>query len=169
MKLPLCRAHKHVHDATGGPAGITLATHLANASSHPKVLLIEAGGVNDDVKHLVGADRFRTLMTVPDYSRKYKSVPQKALNERVLDHNTGRGLGGGSAVNFAVFTRGPKNEYDRWAREVEDEDWSWDSLVGRWRSIESMAPPDGGEFDVNYIKLDKALHGSHGYVMSECL
>ena len=31
-------------------------------------------------------------------------------------------------VDSLVFTRGSKDDYDRWARVTDDEGWSWDSL-----------------------------------------
>ena len=31
-------------------------------------------------------------------------------------------------VDYMVYTRGSKDDYDRWARTVGDEGWSWDAL-----------------------------------------
>jgi len=31
-------------------------------------------------------------------------------------------------IDFMAFTRGSRDDYDRWARVTDDEGWSWDSL-----------------------------------------
>ena len=31
-------------------------------------------------------------------------------------------------VDALAYTRGSKDDYDRWARVTDDEGWSWDSL-----------------------------------------
>ena len=95
-----------------GTAGCVLANRL---SKNPEcnVLLLEAGGAdqNPDVRipgrwtHLLSSDL--------DWS--YKSAPQPHLNNRQIDLNRGKVLGGSSAINGMVHIRGHRWDYDRWA------------------------------------------------------
>ena len=32
------------------------------------------------------------------------------------------------AVDYMAYTRGSKDDYDRWAEVTDDKGWSWDSL-----------------------------------------
>lgn len=92
---------------------------------------------------------------------QYKTVPQKHLNDRVIDYSRGRALGGTSTLNFAAYTTGPKDDYDYWAELVGDETFGWDNAVKRRKNIESYVfeAKDGYS---RYYNPSKALHGSTG-------
>lgn len=102
------------------------------------MLLIEAGGENADPKHRSYGERHWTFVTAPGYDWGYKTVPQEYLQGRELGYSRGKGLGGSTAINFCVFTRGPKADYDDWAQDVEDEDWNWEHALGRFRNVVSV-------------------------------
>ena len=99
--------------------------------------MIDAGGENDDTAHQSEGERYWTLKTAPGYNWGYKSVPQSQLNERELDCSRGKGLGGSTAIHFCVYTRGPKGDYDRWAKLVNDDAWSWDNVQARFNKVKS--------------------------------
>ncbi|KAJ9623548.1 hypothetical protein H2203_005810 [Taxawa tesnikishii (nom. ined.)] len=144
-----------------GPAGATLASRLAGTAKAPKVLLLEAGGPKDEAYSGWLADRYTSFVAHPNMNWQYKTVPQKHLNDRVIDYSRGRALGGTSTLNFAAYTTGPKDDYDYWAELVGDETFGWDNAVKRRKNIESYVfeAKDGYS---RYYNPSKALHGSTG-------
>lgn len=71
----------------------------------------------------------------PGYNWGYKTTPQKELDGREVDYSRGRGLGGSTAINFCVYTRGPSSDYDHWAEEVDDDSWSWEHVLPRFKKV----------------------------------
>ncbi|KAJ6023699.1 hypothetical protein N7540_004496 [Penicillium herquei] len=145
-----------------GPAGYALAASLSKSKSHPRVLLLEAGGKNDDESKRVDGKRWTTFME-PTMNWGYKTVPQEACSGRVLDYSRGKGLGGSSAINFGVYTVGAKDDYDSWGEKVGDKvTFGWNSMQRRFKKLETF---DGGiEIPKNrkYASPDPADHGYDG-------
>lgn len=118
----------------GGAAGCLLASRLAQALSHHSFLLIDAGGKNTDVKYKSFGERYWTLMT-PGYNWGYKTVPQSQLAGRPIDCSRGKGLGGSTAINFCVYTKGSSADYDHWAELVGDDSWLWENSRNRFSKV----------------------------------
>ena len=53
----------------------------------------------------------------------------------MLDYSRGKGLGGSSAINFCVYTRGASADYDRWAELVDDDDWAWSNVERQFNEV----------------------------------
>ena len=100
-----------------------------------KIVLIDAGGTNVDPEHQAFGERFWTLATAPGYNWGYKTVPQGHLDGREIDYSRGKGLGGSTSINFCVFTRGPKSDYEHWAQLVGDDTWSWQRVLERFKRV----------------------------------
>ncbi|KAL8720282.1 MAG: hypothetical protein Q9181_007933 [Wetmoreana brouardii] len=145
-----------------GASGCLLASRLAHALKGDQILLIEAGGENSSTKYQGFGDRNFTLATAPGYNWGYKTVPQENLEGREIDQSRGKGLGGSTAINFCVWTRGPRSDYERWAHLIGDDTWSWPVVNQRYKKIERVAnPPDGyGE----YVNFGSKASESHGKV-----
>jgi choline dehydrogenase-like flavoprotein len=146
-----------------GPAGCMVATRLADTPQHPSVLLIEAGGKNDEISARVDAERWITRMN-PHQNWSYKSIPQPQLDGRVIDLDRGKGLGGSSAVNFSCWTVGPSADYDEIARLMGDDEWKWTNAMERYKRIESyhagpLEIPEGANA---YLSPDLKKHGLTG-------
>lgn len=62
------------------------------------------------------------------FSRNYTTTPQPGLNGRSIDYPRGKVLGGSTCVNDQVWTRGSKDDFDRYAKVTGDDGWSWDAL-----------------------------------------
>ena len=74
----------------------------------------------------------------------FTTVPQPGYNGRSIPFPRGHVLGGSTSisesssndmahvlicmVDYMAYTRGSKDDYDRWARVTDDEGWSWNSL-----------------------------------------
>ncbi|KAI1046409.1 hypothetical protein LB505_009133 [Fusarium chuoi] len=68
----------------------------------------------------------------------YKTAPQEFANNRELDYSRGKGLGGSSAINFGVYSIGARDDYEEWARIVDDDAYRWDKIHGRYKSLETF-------------------------------
>ncbi|KAJ8061383.1 hypothetical protein OCU04_010439 [Sclerotinia nivalis] len=119
-----------------GPAGLSLAARLSSSSSHPSVLLIGAGGPNNDQEYLVLAERFTLFGTQPSFNWGYKTEPCKHLAGQQIDYSRGKGIGGSTAINFSCWMIGGAEDYDAWAEKVDDDTWSWVNVKERFKKIE---------------------------------
>lgn len=113
-----------------------MASRLAKSASKPSVLLLEAGDAG-----LTDADRDvsqRFQLAFKQNSKlnwRYKTTEQFG---RRIDYSSGRVLGGSTAINFCAFIVGSKEDYNEWAKIVDDEAFGWDHVketlerVGRY-------------------------------------
>ncbi|KAI1288980.1 hypothetical protein F5Y03DRAFT_378785 [Xylaria venustula] len=145
----------------GGPAGCAAAATLARSPKKPSVLLLEAGSDNADRKHRVSGQRFTTFMN-PDLNWGYKTTPQADCAGRELDYSRGLGLGGSSAINFGVFSRGARDDYEEWARIVGDDSFGWDPMHRRFRDLESFDPALPAGVSSKYAAPKASDHGHSG-------
>jgi choline dehydrogenase-like flavoprotein len=122
----------------GGAAGSVIASGLANSARRPSVLLIEAGGEGLNTSNLRPFDRYTNAFTLPELDYGFETVPQKGLGGKILKYFSGKGLGGSTMLNFMVYTRGPSSDWDRWAEIVDDNDWSWDRILQRYRKVSDL-------------------------------
>ncbi|MCP2294008.1 Choline dehydrogenase [Nocardia amikacinitolerans] len=122
----------------GGSAGAAAARRIADAGA--AVLLLEAGGSNDSrlvqVPGMVGA--------MHGFSRLQRSVtwqprtsPQPHAAGRQISQMHGLGLGGGSAVNGMIWSRGHRKNYDDWAA-AGCAGWSYADVLPIFQSMETF-------------------------------
>ncbi|KAI0095528.1 hypothetical protein GGR51DRAFT_95291 [Nemania sp. FL0031] len=145
----------------GGPAGCAVATGLASSPKKPSVLLIEAGSDNADRDLRVSGQRFTTFMR-PNMNWGYKTTPQANCAGRELDYSRGLGLGGSSAINFGVFSRGARDDYAEWARIVDDQSFGWDPMFRRFKNLESFDPALPAGISAKYAAPKASDHGDSG-------
>ncbi|XP_071448675.1 glucose dehydrogenase [FAD, quinone]-like [Hetaerina americana] len=126
-----------------GTAGCALANRL---SENPQwnILLIEAGtepSVLTDVPIL--AAYFQ--LTESDWS--YKTEPQRgaclAMEGGRCNWPRGKVIGGSSVLNYMVYTRGNKLDYDSWA-QAGNHGWSFQDVLPYFRKAEDMQIPGLG-------------------------
>lgn len=106
-----------------GSAGCALASRLSENPDN-QVLLLEAGGKNTSPL-LRAPAAFAAILPWPISNWAFKTSPQPGLGGRVGYQPRGRGLGGSSAINAMVYTRGRERDYD-----------DWDVAGWRWRDVE---------------------------------
>ncbi|KAI1415567.1 GMC oxidoreductase [Hypoxylon sp. FL1857] len=144
-----------------GPAGCAVAAGLANSPKKPSVLLLEAGGANDDRTLRVDGQRWTTFLN-KGMNWGYKTTAQEYCNNRELDFSRGRGLGGTSAINFGGFTVGARDDYDEWARIVGDDTFRWEKMQARFKNLESFDISTPANIDKKYASPRAVDHGTSG-------
>lgn len=97
-----------------GAAGCVLA-HRLSEDPAVSVLLLEAGPERGSDLRIVRPARWPELLD-SDLDWKYRTVPQRHLNNRQLDWPRGRVVGGSAAINAMVYIRGNVIDFDAWAR-----------------------------------------------------
>ncbi|KAJ7267566.1 aryl-alcohol-oxidase from pleurotus Eryingii [Mycena haematopus] len=143
----------------GGTAGNVVANRLSENTNH-SVLVLEAGGSNADVLDLIVPFYCRRASPNTPFDWNYTTTPQAAMNGRSILYNRGLVLGGSSSINSMVYTRGSKEDFDRWANITGDEGWSWNSLVPYMEKNERFVPPS----DIHNTtgQFNPSVHGFTG-------
>ncbi|APW36299.1 glucose-methanol-choline oxidoreductase [Rhodoferax koreense] len=98
-----------------GSAGCVLAGRLSEDPS-VRVALLEAGPSGESPLIACPA-AVAVLERTGRFHWNFATVPQPGLNGRTGDQPRGKVLGGSSAVDAMVYTRGHPGDYDRWAAE----------------------------------------------------
>ncbi|EFQ85132.1 hypothetical protein CFE70_008056 [Pyrenophora teres f. teres 0-1] len=122
-----------------GTAGCLLAHRLSHSAKKPSVLLLEAGSKPEGAYLSAPFHRYHAQAMRPDLDHGYVSEPEPGLNGRQIPYTRGKGLGGSSILNFAVYLYGSSEDYDRWSELVDDEEgeWSWETVHKSFGRIEN--------------------------------
>ncbi|KAK1753268.1 GMC oxidoreductase [Echria macrotheca] len=159
-KLPEDIQEVDVIVAGGGSAGCILAGRLAAADPNLSILLIEGGKDNYNVPSVIHPALF-TQNLIPDTGRAIFHQANKAeeLAGREVIVPTGGTLGGGSSINFMLYTRAQRSDYDSW----KTPGWSADELWPFLKKLETYH----GEGDAKHHGQRGPVHISNaGYVGS---
>ena len=122
-----------------GSAGCVLANRLSEDPSL-QVVLLEAGGKDGSFLYRMPAGFF-ALMKAGIGNWNFDTVPQEHLDNRVLYFPRGKVLGGSSAINGLVVSRGNPGDYDRWAK-MGNIGWSFADCLPYFKRIESYPAGD---------------------------
>lgn len=139
-----------------------MASRLASSGSSPAVLLIEAGIAKDTSNADILAERWTATSQFPNSVENHITEAQKWLNNRSINYDRGKVLGGSSAINMCAYTIGPKDDYDRWAEIVGDASFGWENAVRiRREKLEAFHGVVEEELR-GYSLPDMSVHGEHG-------
>lgn len=131
-----------------GSAGSVVAGRLAEAGHH--VLLIEAGGPSN---WLQGIPAFVSHFMSSPYDWKYDFVPSENAGQGVhMSIPRGKVLGGSSMLNWMLYLRGHRKDYDEW-ESFGNTGWGYKDVLPYYKKSESF-----------YGKVEKQekYHGSNG-------
>ncbi|KAM8720812.1 hypothetical protein ACLKA7_006800 [Drosophila subpalustris] len=124
-----------------GTAGCALAARL---SENPrwKVLLLEAGGSENYIMDLPVLAHYLQLGQM---NWKYRTEPSAnyclAMNNNRCNWPRGKVMGGSSVLNYMMYTRANRMDYDRWAK-LGNPGWSYEELLPYFRKYEGSRIPD---------------------------
>ena len=122
----------------GGSAGCVLANRLSE-SGHHRVLLLEAGPRSHPLERVPIS--YSKFIDNPAVNWCFMSKPEESTAGRPIPVPRGRMLGGSSAINGLVYTRGQALDYDTWA-QMGNRGWSYDEVLPIFKRMEAF---DGGE------------------------
>ncbi|TFK37738.1 aryl-alcohol-oxidase from pleurotus Eryingii [Crucibulum laeve] len=147
-----------------GTAGNVIAARLSENPS-VSVLVVEAGVSNTGFKaENLMIPLFAPLASVNSpFDWNYTTVPQKALNNQILPYSRGYVLGGSSSTNFITWTRGSRDDFDRFAKVVGDTSYTWNNLFPYFKKSEKWVHPVDGRNDTQ--EYNPTVHGTTGPVL----
>jgi choline dehydrogenase-like flavoprotein len=119
-----------------GSGGCSLAGRLADSCPDATIALIEAGPHTE--RNLFVNMPVGVAAVVPNKLKTnygYETTPQPALAGRRGYQPRGRGLGGSSAINAMIYTRGHPLDYDEWA-QLGCDGWAWADVLPYFRRAE---------------------------------
>ncbi|OWQ93970.1 glucose-methanol-choline oxidoreductase [Roseateles aquatilis] len=154
-----------------GSSGAVLASRLSE-DPRCRVLLLDAGGRGDG---WVTTTPFAGVLQVATRLNNwgFETEPQPGLNGRRGYQPRGKALGGSSAINAMVYTRGHRSDYDAWAA-AGNPGWSYDEVLPYFvrseRNARLGAPWHGrdGPLRVGDLRTDTPLHAAWLAAAREC-
>lgn len=142
----------------GGTAGLVVAARLTEDPSI-KVAVIEAGKNLMNDKNVSTPSLYPTLIGRKEYDWCMTSIPQPNAGNKVYSMPRGKLLGGSSGINYLMYVRGSKNDYNGWAK-LGNRGWDWDGMLPYFRKHQTI--------DKTEVHADKqfmphaALEANHG-------
>jgi choline dehydrogenase len=145
------------HDADylivgAGTAGCALAARLAEDPA-VRVSLLEAGGPYRHILDVPLVGMWAWMRRPRAFCWSDWTVPQEGLEGRRVWWPAGRIVGGSSAINAMMYSRGARASYDRWSEGMSADAspaWSFDALLPFFKRAEDQE------------RGASALHGAGG-------
>ncbi|KAJ7170887.1 GMC oxidoreductase-domain-containing protein [Mycena crocata] len=148
--------------AGGGAAGCVVAGRLAAADPMLKILILEAGRHTKDIPtHNQPGRYFKNLASGGDTFTFHTAKPSEALGNRPCIIPSGKGMGGGSSVNFMMYTRASPSDYDDW-ENLENPGWGSKDLIPLSNKAENFEPKTKGHGTSGPLKISSGMQTNIG-------
>lgn len=124
----------------GGSAGAVVANRLSEVSQW-KVLLLEAGPDENEISDVPSLAAYLQLSKL-DWQYKTEPTGRACLGMKNQRCNWPRGkvLGGSSVLNYMVYVRGNKHDYDLW-ESLGNPGWSYNDVLPYFLKSEDNRNP----------------------------
>lgn len=136
-----------------GSAGTVLANRLTEVHAW-NVLLIEAG---EEEHYVMDIPLLANMLQFTDANWKYKTMPSDSYCighvNRQCNFPRGKVMGGSSVLNYMIYTRGHKKDYDGWA-EAGNVGWNANEVFKYFLKSENA----------NITLRDYGFHQEGGYL-----
>ncbi|KAI0776758.1 alcohol oxidase-like protein [Trametes elegans] len=124
--------------AGGGTCSLIIAGRLAAADPTLRILVVEAGlTTREDPLHTQPARYLYHLRPESTTVRFHVGRESPALNGRAPVVPCGQCIGGGSSVNFTMYTRAAASDYDDWEKVYGNPGWTSADLLPLLRQCET--------------------------------
>ncbi|XP_050069179.1 glucose dehydrogenase [FAD, quinone]-like [Anopheles maculipalpis] len=124
-----------------GSAGSVLANRLSEVSDW-SILLIEAGpGENLLMDIPMAAHYLQNFNINWDYRTKPSDQYCLAFKNNQCRFPRGKVMGGSSVLNYMIYTRGNRRDFDHWA-DLGNPGWSYDDVLPYFKKLEHSVVPD---------------------------
>lgn len=137
-----------------GSAGAVIANRLSEVPEW-RVLLLEAGAPENEFTEIPA---FSNMAKVSHYSWGYEAEPATQSCLGMKNHKcvveTGKALGGSSAINGMIYTRGNAKDFDEWA-DHGNNGWCYDDVLPYFKKSENAHLEN---FDRNYHNQGGPMH-----------
>ncbi|XP_066259542.1 glucose dehydrogenase [FAD, quinone]-like [Euwallacea similis] len=112
----------------GGSAGAVVASRLSEVPDW-KVLLLEAGPDENEISDVPSLAAYLQLSKL-DWAYKVESTGRACLGMKNGQCNWPRGkvLGGSSVLNYMLYVRGHRNDYDLW-EQLGNPGWNYEEVL----------------------------------------
>jgi choline dehydrogenase len=132
-----------------GTAGCVVAARLSQDPA-VSVLLLEAGGPNDDARIETPAKFGALVNTKFDWG--FRTCAQAELHNRQIYYPRGRTIGGTGSINYMIYLRGHPSDFNYWS-QLGCEGWGWNDVLPYFKRSEDNR------------KHTDDLHGASGPVV----
>nr|CAD7398693.1 unnamed protein product [Timema cristinae] len=138
-----------------GTAGCVMANRLTEVENW-KVLLLEAGREENFVMDIPIVANF---LQFTEANWKYKTMPSSSAclghTNKQCNFPRGKVMGGSSVLNYMIYSRGNRRDYDEWEK-LGNTGWSYKDILPYFRKSEDTTIPN--------LTKDKTYHSTGGYL-----
>ncbi|XP_069672030.1 glucose dehydrogenase [FAD, quinone]-like [Periplaneta americana] len=124
-----------------GAAGSVVANRLSEISEWD-ILLLEAGGSENFVMDI---PLMASLFQFTETNWKYSSIPNNnvclGMEEKRCLYPRGKVMGGSTTINYMVYTRGNRRNYDEWEK-MGNSGWGYKDVLPYFLKLENMTIPE---------------------------
>ncbi|KAI1773250.1 GMC oxidoreductase [Hypoxylon cercidicola] len=146
--------------AGGGTAACIVAGRLAEADPGLSILVVEGGPDNYDNPKITIPGLYQSnLQPESETVIFYKSAKSKQLADQERIVPSGGTLGGASSINFMMYTRAQREDFDSW----KTPGWTADDLWPYLKKLETYHGPG----DPKHHGFDGPIHVSDGLFRSK--
>ncbi|KIP06402.1 hypothetical protein PHLGIDRAFT_72751 [Phlebiopsis gigantea 11061_1 CR5-6] len=135
--------------AGGGTTSCLVAGRLADADPSLKILILESGPhTQDDLAHTQPARYLSHLAPTSTTVSFMVANPERELRDRQTVVPCGNCVGGGSSINFMMYTRAAASDYDDWEKKFSNPGWGSKEIIPLLKKTETYEV-DRGKDDVH--------------------